>query len=289
MKRKNSFLIASPEITRVFEESDDKAFTYQTLNRLFEQEREHWNISSSQKSKDFIEFLLQEKILKENELRDQNGKRKLIFSTGTLDDFTLFEALHPNGYFTHYSAMFLHQLTLQIPKSYYLNVEHSKEFLFQGLTQEAIDGAFSQPQRKATIYFTYKTKKLFVINGKKTERLGVISRSSKTESFHYTDLERTLIDIAIRPVYSGGVFEVIGAYQEAKKRTDPKKLEHYLTHLNFIYPYHQVIGFYLEKAGYGTKVLNLFEKDHKFKFYLTYNIRSKEFSPKWNLYYPKGI
>ena len=81
-------------------------------------------------------------------------------------------------------------------------------------------------------------------------------------------------------------------YDEIKdylKQVDPKKLESYLTELNFIYPYHQVIGFYLEKAGYGTKVLKLFEKETPFKFYLTYNIRSKEFSPKWNLYYPKGI
>ena len=119
--------------------------------------------------------------------------------------------------------------------------------------------------------------------------MGVIPRNSKSESYKYTDLERTLIDIAIRPVYSGGVFEVLGAYKAAEKKLDPVKLESYLTQLNFIYPYHQVIGFYLEKAGYDAKTLTLFEKDQKFKFYLTYNIRSKEFSSKWNLYFPKGI
>lgn len=289
MKKRNSLLSVLPEIKKVLEESSAKAYSETFLKTVFQKSREHWNISVSVKTKHFLDFLIKEKILTEYEFRDQNGKRKLIFSSVGVDEHTLIMGLHPNGYFSHYSSMILHQLTLQIPKSYYLNVEHSKEIPYQNLTQNAIDSAFSQPQRKASNYLTFKTKKIFVINGKKTDRLGVISRNSIKESFAYTDLERTLIDIAIRPAYSGGVFEVLGAYQTAKKQVDPIKLESYLTQLEFIYPYHQVIGFYLEKAGYGTKDLKLFEKETPFKFYLTYNIRSKEFSTKWNLYHPKGI
>ena len=289
MGRKSDFAIALPEIKKRVETLDIKAFPKLFLYRLFEQERKAWNISSSKKAKQFIDFILKENILLQHELRDQDGKSHLIFSKGILDDFTLFGALNTNGYFTHYTSMFLHQLTLQIPKTYYLNVEHSKDIPSQGLTQDAIDNAFSQAQRKANSPLTYNTKKVYVLNGKKTEGLGVIPRNSKSESYKYTDLERTLIDIAIRPVYSGGVFEVLGAYKAAEKQLDPVKLESYLTQLNFIYPYHQVIGFYLEKAGYGEKTLKLFEKDQKFKFYLTYNIRSKEFSSKWNLYFPKGM
>jgi len=289
MKKRNSFLAVLPEIKKVLEESNTKAYSETFLKTVFQKNREHWNISISMKAKHFLDFLIKEKFLTEYEFRDQNGKRKLIFSSSGVDESTLIMGLHPNGYYSHYSSMILHQLTLQMPKSYYLNVEHTKEIPYQSLTQDAIDSAFSQPQRKANNYFTFKTKKIFVINGKKTGRLGVISRNFNKESFAYTDLERTLIDIAIRPVYSGGVFEVLGAYQTAKKKVDPEKLESYLTQLNFIYPYHQVLGFYLEKAGYGTKVLKLFEKETPFKFYLTYNIRSEKFSAKWNLFYPKGI
>jgi len=289
MKKKNSFLSILPEIKNVFEESGAKAFSETFLKTVFQKNREHWNISVSMRAKHFLDFLIKEKIFTEYEFRDQNGKRKLIFSFLGADEYTLIMGLHPNGYFSHYSSMSIHQLTLQMPKSYYLNIEHTKDILSQSLTQDAIDSAFSQPQRKGNNYFTFKTKKIFVINGKKTNRLGVVTRNSNTESYAYTDLERTLIDIAIRPAYSGGVFEVLAAYQTAKKQVDPKKLESYLTQLNFIYPYHQVIGFYLEKAGYGTKVLKLFEKETPFKFYLTYHIRSKEFSAKWNLFYPKGI
>ena len=60
--------------------------------------------------------------------------------------------------------------------------------------------------------------------------------------------------------------------------------------MRFTYPYHQAIGFYLEKAGYQEKdIIPFYKMEQNFKFYLTYNMPFKEFSPHWNLYYPKGI
>ena len=60
--------------------------------------------------------------------------------------------------------------------------------------------------------------------------------------------------------------------------------------MDFIYPYHQAIGFYMEKAGYEeSDFAPLAEMEQKFRFYLSYNIRFKELSDRWNLYYPKGL
>ncbi len=90
-------------------------------------------------------------------------------------------------------------------------------------------------------------------------------------------------------MYSGGVFEVLEAYRLAMEQLDVKKMISYLDQLDYIYPYHQAVGFYLEKAGYDAKSLQLFDKGKDFDFYLTYNIRNKAFSERWKLYYPKGI
>ena len=66
-----------------------------------------------------------------------------------------------------------------------------------------------------------------------------------------------------------------------------------LKKLNYIYPYHQAIGFYLEKAGYKKSLINLLQDfEIKYDFYLTYQIKDKEslkYSPKWRLYFPKDI
>ena len=288
MARKNDFVAVEQRILGAFNKQAHQSFSEKTLTDFFSTNREDWKISESKTKKMFVDFLLKQEILRRVILTDQDGKQKTIFSrTTTENEFSIFTALHSNAYYTHYSALFLNQLTLQIPKAFYLNFEHSSIPVNQAISQEAIDQAFSKEQRKAKKYFIYNGKKIFVVNGKNTEKLGVLQ--NVTHGYEYTDLERTLIDISIRPSYSGGVFEVLEAYKKAKRKADPQRLYDYLKQLKYIYPYHQVIGFYLEKAGYDEKTLKLFEKDIEFKFYLTYNIKNKEFSKRWNLYYPKGF
>lgn len=109
--------------------------------------------------------------------------------------------------------------------------------------------------------------------------------------YKVSDLERTLIDISVRPFYSGGVTQVLEAFSNAKSILNTDKLYNYYSRMNFTYPYHQVIGFYLDKAGYTEKEYQKFlhHNSPEFKFYLTYNILHKEYSTKWNLYYPKGL
>lgn len=50
---------------------------------------------------------------------------------------------------------------------------------------------------------------------KKTNSIDVGVKTIK--KIRVTDLERTLIDIAVRPAYSGGVFEVLEAFKNALK------------------------------------------------------------------------
>ena len=71
---------------------------------------------------------------------------------------------------------------------------------------------------------------------------------------------------------------------------DTEKLFEYYRNMNFIYPYHQIIGFYLDKSGYPNESYEKFlSLRTDIKFYITYNILHKNFSEKWNLYYPMGM
>jgi hypothetical protein len=64
-----------------------------------------------------------------------------------------------------------------------------------------------------------------------------------------------------------------------------------LSKLGYVYPYHQAIGFYLEKAGsYRDAQVTLLERiEMSFDFYLTHQMKETEYSPRWRLYYPKGL
>jgi hypothetical protein len=95
----------------------------------------------------------------------------------------------------------------------------------------------------------------------------------------------------VRPFYAGGVFEVLKAFRLAHGKVSINKLTATLKKLNYKYPYHQAIGFYLEKAGvYKKPVINLLRKfPIKYDFYLSYGMKDKDYSNKWRLFYPKGF
>ncbi len=125
-----------------------------------------------------------------------------------------------------------------------------------------------------------------------TGNLGITEINfSSNEFLPITDIERTLIDITVRPVYSGGIYMVLDAYKAAQDKVSINKLTAYLQKLNYVYPYHQAIGFYLDKTGaYSKKQIDLLHKfEMKYDFYLTHQMKEMDYSPEWKLFYPKGF
>ena len=129
-----------------------------------------------------------------------------------------------------------------------------------------------------------------LLHGKHSDRLEVSTIQYGNEHLPSTKLERTLIDISVRPTYGGGVYQVLQAYRNARERISVPTLVATLAKLDFTYPYHQVIGFYLQRAGYPAKSLDrLKELGIAFNFYLTHGMRETEFDPEWKILYPKGF
>jgi hypothetical protein len=295
MPRKNKLDSSLNVIEFFFDNSDFKSFTYRKFVDIFNRNQYDWKIPSTRTAKQVLDFLIKREKIQAYKILDNYNESKILYAWKTEDEYTIMSGLKNNSYYAYYSALFLHQLTLQIPKTIYLNFEHNRTVNLDdnesSLTQEKIDNAFKGSQRKSSLSFSFNDKKVILTNGKFTNKLGVIRRinNNNNQCFEYTNLERTMIDIAVRPVYAGGVFEVLEAFRMAKERLNIEMLFSYLKELNFIYPYHQVVGFYLEKAGYGSDAFELFKREMIFNFYLTYDIRKMEYSDTWRLFYPKGI
>jgi hypothetical protein len=288
--RKNKLDTSLDLISNFFDNYFARSFTENKFRIIFESCRYEWGIPANRYSSHVLRYLINKKLMLESTFRSER-KEKSIYTWKSTDEFTIISGLKSNSYFSHYSAMRIHQLSLQIPKTIYLNSERNPSTYNSNttLTQDSIDQAFKTSQRKSLDTLTYSENKILMVNGKFTNKLGVIKIQNAQQCFEYTDLERTLLDISVRPAYAGGVFEVLEAYKLAKNNLNITKLAAYLHRLDFIYPYHQVVGFYLTKAGYSRSEIDLFRKEMKFNFYLTYEIRNKEFSHEWRLFYPKGF
>ena len=72
--------------------------------------------------------------------------------------------------------------------------------------------------RKTNQIATYKDQKVYMLNSKYSNNLGVEEIELNNKKYLVTGIERTLIDIAVRPDYAGGVSEIIDAYKLAKDR-----------------------------------------------------------------------
>ncbi len=129
------------------------------------------------------------------------------------------------------------------------------------------------------------------MSGKYTERLEVGPLPVDTgEEVDVTRIERTLVDIAVRPDYAGGIYQVLEAYRTAKDRISVNTLIAILKKLDYVYPYHQSIGFYMDRAGYDeSRTKRLLALGTSLDFYLTYGIKDRKYDPKWRLFFPKGF
>jgi len=241
----------------------------------------------------FIDFLITQKQL-EKVVLNFPSRKETRYIYGEVSPFELAKDIRKPSYFSHYTALFLHDLTEQIPKTIYVNQEQSpKPPSSSGLEQKRIDFAFQRAPRQTKNKAKYKDTTIVLLSGKFTGELGVSAFlfDSSQEKTRTTNLERTIIDICVRPFYSGGIFEVAKAYALAKNKISVEKVIGILKELNYVYPYHQAIGFLMEKAGYSKKSLELIQNEfqYEFDFYLTHQIKKPEYSQKWRLFYPRGF
>lgn len=277
-------------ILNALKEAGKNVFTYNDLSEILKLNREKWRLAGVTRKSDFIEFVVEKKMLKKIEIKLINRvTNRYIFDNATNYEIAL--SLRQDSYLSHYSAMFVHGLTDNVIKNIYTNLEQSKKpKRDSSLTQGRIDMAYSRPMRMTRNIAKFSQIEAYLLNGKNLNRLEVIEYPYNDIILPMTSMERTLIDIAIRPNYSGGVSQVLNAYQMAKGRFSVNRLVATLKAMKYVYPYHQVIGFYLERAGYKKELIRLLEKiPINYKFYLTYQIKNKDYSKKWNLYFPKGL
>jgi hypothetical protein len=284
--------IARPDIIKSFEGSPKRVYTKSDLARVLSSNRAFWRLTQGTTVDYFIRFLTDTSRLRQISLASANYSGFVRYAWGEVSSYQVALAVRPRSYLSHGTALLLHGLTDQVPKTIYANQEQSPKPVSSGeLTQGAIDRAFSNQQRRSGYVLEYEQWRIVLLSGKNTGNLGVVKIAGPLqEQLDVTSVERTLIDIAVRPIYAGGVFQVLDAYKAAREHVSVNTLIATLKKLNYVYPYHQVIGFYMQRAGYEDKRYERLKNlGLNFDFYLTYGMKQPEFDQQWRLRYPKGL
>jgi len=287
--------IAKPDIVRHFDQLDQRVFRRSDLTSILDEQRAFWRLAQSTTAQRFIHFLSESAKLTTIRFPFPN-RPETCYAWGNASYLEALLTIKPGSYLCHYSAVKIHGLTEQIPKTIYANIEQpAKRHRDKQLVQSRIDAAFRAKVRVSNNVAETADFRICLLNGMQTQNLGVIDQDiiddqGNPAKVRVTNLERTMIDIAVRPVYSGAVFEVLKAYQAARERASVNRLTAILQKLDYIYPYHQVIGFYLDRAGYMPAAVDLLRRfPIHFDFYLTHAMGQTDYIKEWRLHVPQGF
>ena len=280
------------------------AFSRKELEEILNNYRRDWMLRSEFSPRAFIDNLTESKILKKKELTFLQHKYLVYTKEGKVDIFELVGRASERGYFSHLSAVYLHDMTVQIPKTIYLSIEQPRlrEHESPGISQKSIDDSFSKEAKLSNaltkLMLNKKQWTIYQICGtayyheKDANSLETFVYKNGTE-LKRTSLERTLIDIAIRPEYSGGIEIVREAYQNAQSMVSVNRLGAILKGMKTKYPYHQAIGFWMEISGnYSDSqmgVLKRIPQEHDFYLIHGYSKENLKYNKTWRIYYPSYL
>lgn len=290
---KSRLVLAKEDILSIFSRAPQKVYSHAQLANVFFQNRDAWHLANHTTLRDFVSFLTKHGDLRVHKFRSETyGQEITRYSWGEASYLELAILLKSRAYLCHATAVMLHGLAKLSPKTIHLNVEQSVKPSSHGsLTQDGIKRAFSGKQRQSNLIYTCNGVSVIMISGKNTNRLGVEEIAGPaSEPLQVTNLERTLIDIVVRPAYAGGTSQILKAYRAAKDRMSVDQLLAILKKLDYVYPYHQPIGFLMQKTGYPEKScakVRALGLNHD--FYLAHGLQQPEYSKDWRLFYPKDL
>ena len=267
-----------------------RVFSFTDAVELHSQLKRKREIPRKLTVRSFLQLLLEREAVKEILL---NSKYE-HFKRYVLSDASVYEiaqSLQKGSYLSHATAAFLNRLTDRETSTVYLNKEQSPKPRSGSLTQGALDKAFSRKQRQSSYVVQYEKSEIVLINGKNTGRLGVEQiEETDHKKLDVTNLERTLIDIVVRPAYSGGPSRVLQMFTTARDRVNVQSLLSMLQKIDYIYPYHQAIGFYMQKAGFQKQQLNeLRAEGFMYDFYLAHGLENPTYNSEWRIYVPEEL
>jgi hypothetical protein len=273
-----------------FISSGPKVYRHKDLIYIFNNNKDDWKLVKATRPQQYVNYIIEEVPLQHIKLSfPHRPESRYIY--GVCSIYKITQSLSEKGYFSHRSAAEFHGL-LDESDQIFFNIEQASRSQTSGeLSQIAIDRAFQNKARITKNTTDYEGYTIWKLNGKNTDCYGVIDYNNRNnEGLRVTDIARTLVDMAVRPSYSGGPRLILQAYRKGLDLVSGLTMTETLVSLKHTYPYHQAVGYYMDRAGFSEKHLEpLLKIPMQFDFYLDNQIITPHYSKKWRLFYPASF
>ena len=207
----------------------------------------------------------------------------LIFIAG-LVFFVINPSLEKNSFFSISTALNLQGLSDFRSDYIFVSKERSTR-IEQGsitLNQENIDNAFSKKPRRTNAYDKIDNHIVVLLEANNTDGFGIV----EYDRYRVSSINRAFVEMITNIHYFQSSQNLIQVLENIKNRLDIDKIYTIIEKFDFIYPYFQLAGFYLEKIGFPKVELEKFyTKRSELNFYTQKNKNQYGFDGYWKIYY----
>jgi len=207
------------------------------------------------------------------------------FFNNNLDIFKKSLALQKGSFLSMSTALNYQGLSTFSDNFIYISKEQPVKNIELGndsLTQEKINSAFKKDYRRTKSFGKIEGKFVVLLSPKYSANYGVI----KYNDIMVSSINRALIEMIVNIQYFKSSSKIIETFRPIKDKIMLEKVYSILEHFNFIYPYYQCIGFYLEKIGFNkNELMNFTNKISVFDFYTEKNLDTYKYDKFWRMYY----
>lgn len=253
------------------------------LKEILHQLKDKSLVSSSLSYNSFLLKLIDEGLAQKSITIRGHIKTRYTFS----QDFNIYNfcnSLEKNSFFSMSTALNLQGLSDFRSDYIFVSKERSTR-IEQGnvtLTQKDIDNAFSKKPRRTNAYDKIDNHIVVLLEVNKTDAFEII----KYNGYKVSSLNRAFVEMITNVQYLQSSEIIIEVFMKIKEKLNLNTIYTIIEKFDFIYPYFQLAGFYLEQIGYSKDELSRFyNKKSGLNFYTQKNKNPYEFDEYWKIYY----
>lgn len=206
----------------------------------------------------------------------------------TLDkEFNIYDfacSLENKSFFPMFTSLNIQGLSNYRSNFVFISRERKERnnFTSRSLTQDAIDKAFSSNPRRTKAHDVINGYNLVLLESNNTEGIGIINYNG----YRVSSINRAFIEIISNIHYFISPNNVINEFKIIKNKLDIDEILKIIEKFDFVYPYYQLAGYYLEEIGFTkNELFKFYSKKSDLIFYTIKNKKKYEFNEYWNIKY----
>ncbi|MFW3345859.1 hypothetical protein ACN9K5_06570 [Aliarcobacter butzleri] len=258
-------------------------FSINDITSILDELKEENLVSNSLTQNDFYLKLLDDGLVAYTiTIRDIEKIRYTLNKEFNIYDFVY--SLEKNGFFSMFTSLNIQGLTNFRDNFIFISKERMKRVNFNSkdITQEAIDKAFTNKPRRTKAHDTIYNYNVVILESNNTQEIGII----KYKGYKISSINRAFVEIISNIQYSKTPDDVIYEFKNLKDKLDINEIFNIIEKFDFVYPYYQLAGYYLEKIGFLKEELSkFFNKKTDLIFYTIKNKEKYTLDEYWAIKY----